>query len=227
MAPRKIVYMPLDEIIEAERNAKGHDEEGIGASVLRFGFVEPPILDERTGRLVAGHGRYAELKRLRDEGEPPPEGVSRRAGNVWRVPVVRGWASVDDDEALAMGVALNRLVERGGWRRDALYEDLQRLSLGQRGLDGTGFEPADLDDMARLAGPAPDLDELTRDHGTPGERDFWPVVRVQVSPATKAEWDTRWAQAVARTGGSDDVDELMRCVLDGAGRGFLEEHDPR
>lgn len=226
MAKRRLVYMPLSEIVAAERNAKGHDPEGIDASITRFGFVEPPIIDERTGRLVAGHGRYEKLLDKLDAGDAVPDGIEARKGE-WFLPVVRGWASTDDDEALAMGVALNRLVERGGWRRDALYEDLQRLSLGQRGLDGTGFEPADLDDMARLAGPAPDLDELTRDHGTPGERDFWPVVRVQVSPATKAEWDTRWAQAVARTGGSDDVDELMRCVLDGAGRGFLEEDDPR
>lgn len=208
MAPRTLVYMPLDEIVEAERNAKGHDDEGIGASVTRFGFVEPPIIDERTGRLVAGHGRYAKLRELYDAGESPvPDGIEI-VGDEWYVPVVRGWASADDDEALAMGIALNRLVERGGWQREVLYEDLQRLTQGERGLDGTGFIPADLDDLARLAGPPPDLDALSNRLGAPDERDFWPVIRFQVSPTTFAAWNARWSQAVA-VSGTDDPDVVL------------------
>jgi ParB-like chromosome segregation protein Spo0J len=61
---RWIDYVPLDEIAEAHRNPKLHDRRGIRASVTRFGFVEPITIDERTGRLVAGHGRLEQLRAI-------------------------------------------------------------------------------------------------------------------------------------------------------------------
>ena len=37
----------------------------LGGSISRFGYVEPIILDDRTGRMVAGHGRRETLLKMR------------------------------------------------------------------------------------------------------------------------------------------------------------------
>ena len=68
----RIEFMDLEAIRRAPRNPKGHDLERIGGSFDRFGFVAPPMLDEATGRLVAGHGRLdALVARKRAGGQPP------------------------------------------------------------------------------------------------------------------------------------------------------------
>lgn len=146
-------YMDLDEIVFAERNPKGHDLGLLDHSIGRHGFVEPPTLNETTGRLVAGHGRIEQLRARRDRGEDPPPQV-RPDGARWLVPVVRGNRWDTDAEAEAYLVTSNRLTELGGWDADPLLEvldDLVREDL----LEGTGY---DLEDVELLragdAGPA-------------------------------------------------------------------------
>ena len=73
--------MRLAEVQSAKRNPKRHSED-IGASIGRFGYADGVILDERTGRLVAGHGRLDELRRMQAEGEEPPDGI-RVNGEDW------------------------------------------------------------------------------------------------------------------------------------------------
>lgn len=142
--PRKIEYSPLAEIGRAPRNSKDHDEPGIGASIGRFGFIEAMIMDERTGCLVGGHGRLDELQRREASGEDAPEGIVVIGGK-WTAPVQRGWSSRSDEEALAAGIALNRIGERGGWHTVDLYEDLTLLASMDEGLVGIGFDAADLE----------------------------------------------------------------------------------
>ena len=63
----------------------------------------------------------------------------------------------------------------GEWDFDALSEwDLDVLT------DFGGFEPFELG----MGDEPPTLDELENEYGDPGERDFWPIIRVQVSPET-------------------------------------------
>lgn len=157
MGSRTIAYMPLDEIAPADRNPKLHDVETTLASVRRFGYAEPVLLDERTQQLVAGHGRLEALHEYRalmaaDVPDPEtglplavPDGI-RADRNGWRVPVVRGWASASDAEAEAAAIAFNRGPERGGWNEALLAEMLSALD----NLDGLGYDTADLDDL--LAG---------------------------------------------------------------------------
>lgn len=143
---RRIEYVALDQIAPADRNAKGHDDALIGASMDRFGFIEPGVLDERTGQLVAGHGRRERLIAKRDAGEEPPEGIVVRDG-IWAVPVVRGWSSTDDAEAEAAGLALNQATIAGGWDSETLAAMLNDLAASTLGFDGTGFVQANLDDL--------------------------------------------------------------------------------
>jgi hypothetical protein len=134
---RRIEYMSIAELERAERNPKAHARADMTASVDRFGWIEGLVIDERTSRLVAGHGRLEEARARHATGEGPPAGVVEE-GVEWKLPVVRGWASRDDAEAEAAGLALNRLVMSGGWRRQELYELLDAMDDDQ-GLTGTGF----------------------------------------------------------------------------------------
>lgn len=112
----------LDELRSALRNPKQHALEPLSASLAEHGAVEPPALDERTGRLVAGHGRVEALRLMRERGEPPPAGVLVDEAGVWRVPVLRGWSSRDDAEAERYLARSNRLTELGGWDDSMLRE---------------------------------------------------------------------------------------------------------
>jgi hypothetical protein len=58
--------------------------------MARYGVVEPPVLDERTGRLVAGHGRLEAFAEARAVGLDVPEGVRINAQGEWLVPVISG-----------------------------------------------------------------------------------------------------------------------------------------
>lgn len=164
---RRLIYMPLEEITEADVNPKSHATDAINGSVARFGYMEPMIVDERTGKLVAGHGRRADLLARRDAGEAAPDGIEVRKG-VWYVPVVRGWASADDQEAHAAGIALNRTTELGGWSDDlgAILAGLAENSA--LGLDGLGFDP---DDVEWLLDLNPAEGEPKRERSKPAETD--------------------------------------------------------
>lgn len=146
---RRIEFMPIKDVQPATRNVKDHDIEALEKSIARFGFADALVLDERTGKLVAGHGRLEVLGAMRDAKKPAPAGV-RVSGGQWLVPVQRGWASRDDIEAEAFLVAANRLVEAGGWDEKGLAEVLKTLS-DSSALDGIGYSQAEVD--ALLARP--------------------------------------------------------------------------
>lgn len=145
MPDRRLTYMPLDDITPASRNPKGHDVDGIQASIGRFGYVAPSVIDERTGRLVAGHGRIDALRAMRDAGQDPPAGVRLAAGGTWQLPVLRGWASRSDAEADAYLVADNEWTVKGAWNDGELGELLSDLVAADPDLLATtGFTDADL-----------------------------------------------------------------------------------
>lgn len=145
---RRLEHVPLDELVPALRNPKSHALAAIGRSIGQFGYVEPVVVDDRTGRLVAGHGRVEQLRRQRAAGEDPPEGI----GEDWSVPVLRGWASRSDEEAEAYLVAANRLGEVGGWDDHALAELL--AGVGEL-LPATGFTDEALAALIVKANPSP------------------------------------------------------------------------
>lgn len=145
---RRVEYMPLPTIEAAPRNAKRHATHAIRASVSKFGFAELPLLDERTGRLVAGHGRLDDIAARQRAGEEPPGGVRINDTGTWLVPVIRGWRSRSDQEAEAYLIASNQLTVRGGWDDDELAEALSELRDYDPALfDVTGFSAEQLADL--------------------------------------------------------------------------------
>ena len=134
----RVEYLSLSSLKPAKRNPKRHHIETVLASMLRFGYNVPMLLDERTGRLVAGHGRMEALKAAKASGQEPPDRIRVKDGH-WLVPVIRGVAFTDDKEAEAYLLADNQTTIVGGWDDKELKEILASLE-ADGGLVGTGFE---------------------------------------------------------------------------------------
>lgn len=152
---RHLDFLPLDDVVPAARNPKGHDLDGIQRSITRFGFVSPAVIDQRTGRMVAGHGRVLALRAMRDAGQSPPAGVQLDA-DAWMVPMLVGWSSRSDAEAEAFLVADNEWTVRGGWDDAGLGQMLADIAEADPDLMAvTGFTE---DDLSKLltGGDAPD-----------------------------------------------------------------------
>lgn len=150
---RWVEYMRLPDIAAAPRNPKRHAGGDIRNSLGRFGLAELPTVDERTGRLVAGHGRLDQLTEMRRTGSNPPRYVRIDDDGEWLVPVERGWSSDDDDAAAAYLVTSNNLTSKGGWDRDELGEMLTEINAVDHSLFlTTGFTDEALE--ALFADPA-------------------------------------------------------------------------
>jgi hypothetical protein len=149
--------MTVDDLPDAEVNPKNHDIHAIARSIKKFGVAETAVLDERTGRVLHGHGRRDALRLLRDTTTKIPDGVEVRADGTWLIPVLRGWESADDDHAHATALALNRHTEQGGWDETELAGVLDQLNNVDPDLPLTaGFDSNALDDLlARLEESGP------------------------------------------------------------------------
>jgi hypothetical protein len=122
----RLEYVALRELQRWPRNPKQHDEVSVAASIARFGYIQPAVIDEGTGRLVAGHGRLDALCNMRDRGEDPPARILV-VGNDWQMPVLRGVAFKDEHEAEAFLLADNQTTILGGWDDAALVAMLAEM----------------------------------------------------------------------------------------------------
>jgi len=122
----------VDDLRADPRNARKHGRRNIKAlksSLLRFGQVEPLIVQERTMQLIAGHGRLQAMKEL---------GFSHARCVV---------LDVSDKRARSLGVALNRTAELAEWDFDVLASLLQEAPDDGLGLEDLGFVQEELDAM--------------------------------------------------------------------------------
>jgi hypothetical protein len=165
-APRQVELVDLETLVPHPDNPKQHDLGLMRQSVGTFGYIEPIVVDGRTGFLISGHGRRDLLLDQRAKGEQPPDGVVLDpSSGRWLVPVVQGWASRSDAEARAALVTLNRTGEVGGWDKDKLLEVLQAASADDL-LAVTGYTDAD---VARMLKPPSDGSLLARSDVTLAE----------------------------------------------------------
>lgn len=142
----RIEYTPISTILKWPRNPKRHDEKTLDASITRFGFNDPPTVDEGTGHLVEGHGRIEALERRRKAGAAPPERVRIDSNGEWLVPIVRGVRFKDELEAEAYVVAHNRIGE-GLWENAILAEVLSAAR--QNNLEGIGYSSEEAERIIR------------------------------------------------------------------------------
>ena len=159
----EIEYIDLDDIIEADSNPKDHDIGVIYQSIKRFGFNNPIMLNEATGKLLAGHGRLQTLKIMKDNGEPAPDRINVEKDleddriEFWYVPVLKGVSIENVAEAQAYLLADNRITELGGWQPMDLMESLTDIIEQTGNLEGTGY---DLEDVETILG---DMETTTFD----------------------------------------------------------------
>ena len=150
-----VEYINLDDIVEADSNPKDHDLGVLYQSMKRFGFTEPIMMNEHTGKLLAGHGRLQALKMIKDNGETAPKriDVQKDTGDdtieYWYVPVITGISIENVGEAQAYLLADNRITELGGWKPMDLMESLSDIIEETGTLDGTGY---DLEDVETILG---------------------------------------------------------------------------
>ena len=126
-----ILRIPISTVCPDPSNARTHGDENleaITASLRRFGQAEPLVVQKGTNRLIAGHGRLSAMKSL-------------------------GWMEadvveleVDDLNATALGIALNRTAELAGWDDRVLSKLLAEIQ-SESTLDGVGFDDAELTEM--------------------------------------------------------------------------------
>lgn len=218
---RSVEYLPLDEVLTMfdPQNAKDHALDLIDGSVERYGIIDNITRDDRTGKIISGHGRATTLGAQRDRGDTPPDGVLVLEDGTWTVPVNVGWASKNDDEARAALIVLNRATEAGGWVDDALLTALDALSGTDIDLTDVGFTDADAAILRRLseaegvftAGAEHMLDEF-RDASGQTDTDYVPEY------AHKVAVYLRDAEAVAefkkRLKITDDLTHRLHYPLD-------------
>jgi DNA modification methylase len=142
--------VPLDALHPDPANVRVHDErnlEAIQASLARFQQVEPLVVQRSTGRVIGGNGRLTAMKAL-------------------------GWTEadivevdLDDTQATALAIALNRTAELAGWDNASLARILESLKADGQ-LDGVGFDEAEMQQV---------LDDLLAEQGIQTHQDDVPA----------------------------------------------------
>src|SRR3990167_9289221 len=136
----RLEYIPLSSLRAAQRNPKLHDQQAIHDSYQRFGFVSPILIDEKTQRIVAGHGRLEALLAMKSRGEQAPARIVVKDQD-WLVPVIRGLTFESEKEAEADLLAGNQLTIALGFDEKILAEILPDHQMNVTGL---GFSQEEL-----------------------------------------------------------------------------------
>lgn len=143
MTDLKIEHRPPGDLKPYARNARTHSKKQvaqIAASIDRFGFNNPVLVD-KGGVIVAGHGRVEAAKSLGLE----------------TVPIIR-LEHLTDAERRAYIIADNRLAEKAGWDHEILAIEVQNLMADDLDFDVaiTGFEMPEIDVLIEQLEPEPD-----------------------------------------------------------------------
>ena len=205
-----VEYMELSDLLTRfhPQNPKDHDISAIAESFIELEYRAPPLLDERSGLLAAGHGRIKALAMMKQQQMDRPEGILDQEGE-WLVPVNRG-SDFTPEQLQGYLVADNRLTELGGWDNVKLAQLLQEIANdGTVEIEATGYDAEGLDDLLRMLAP-PELDDLADLYGDSSDSDFWPTITLKVSPDTFQAY----TRIVAAYPGSDEVEKFSAWVED-------------
>ena len=128
-----IKRVPLESLHVDPSNARSHGAENMEAikgSLQRFGQAEPLVVQARSRRVIGGNGRLVAMKEL-------------------------GWTEcdiveldIDDLQATALAIALNRTGELATWDEETLAKLLQELK-AEDALDGVGYSDEDIDTLLK------------------------------------------------------------------------------
>ncbi len=157
-APLGLTYVRMSAIRPAERNPRIHGDRQVRVLanfMARVGFFNPCRVDERTQRLVAGHGRLDALGYLLSRGRSAPKGILIDDDGEWLVPLTRGWSSKDDAEAEAVVIGDNRMNALGEWHHKTTGQMLEDLQAADADLfEKLDYSAEDMDDVLARMGEA-------------------------------------------------------------------------
>ena len=145
MAMPELKQWPVDKLIPYARNARTHSPEQvaqIAASIREFKFTNPVLID-KDGGIIAGHGRVIAARQL----------------GMQTVPVLV-LDHLTETQKRAYIIADNRLAELAGWDIELLSLEIEDLRLEDFDIDLTGFDAEELealfDEDSGLSNDAPD-----------------------------------------------------------------------
>lgn len=120
-------WVPVDSLEPHPENARQGDVGAISESLRVNGIYRPLLVQKSSNLILKGNNTWQAVKALG-----------------WKeVPVT--YADVEDDEAVRIMLADNRLADKAGYYNVALASVLMDLD----SLDGTGFTPPDIDDIVK------------------------------------------------------------------------------
>jgi ParB-like chromosome segregation protein Spo0J len=136
---RYVAAYAIEKLKFDPKNAKKHAKQTISDSIRANDFYGAALAQEKTGLVLAGHGRIAGAKRTGIKEVPVifidvPDAVARRI------------LAVDNGSTLEEGFDEAKLA--------ALLEEIR----DEGGLYGTGYDEADLDELLKSAGADDDDD---------------------------------------------------------------------
>lgn len=162
--PLMVEHVPLDSLTPDPLNARQHKPsqiKQIARSIEAFAFNAPVLID-RDGKILAGHGRVLACRKL---------GWSE-------IPVIR-LEHLTPEQARAFAIADNRLVETSSWDQALLAEHFKALSAIDLDFDieATGFSVGEIDLTILDADSKPDSDAGDADCDDPLPSAGPPVAR--------------------------------------------------
>jgi len=132
----KVEEWSIGRVTPYAANAKRHPPAQvlkIIASINQFGFVNP-ILVDRGGVVVAGHGRLAAAMEM----------------GLKKVPVIK-LGDLSDDQAKALRIADNSIAESGtSWDPDMLEAELASLRAVKFDLEPLGLDAIELPELEEI-----------------------------------------------------------------------------
>ena len=129
----KFIKKKIVDLIPADYNPRKDlkpgdpDYEKLKHSMKEFGYVDPIIWNQQTGRVVGGHQR---LKILQDEGIKEAECVV---------------VNLDEEKEKALNIALNKIS--GDWDKDKLAPLMTDLQASDLDVSLTGFDEDEISDL--------------------------------------------------------------------------------
>jgi site-specific DNA-methyltransferase (adenine-specific) len=135
---------PITKLKPHPQNVRQGDIGAISISLEQHGQYRPIVVQQSTGFILAGNHTYKAAKALK-----------------WK-DIAATFVDVDDEEALRILLIDNRANDLASYDDSALVEMLKALMDTELKLDGTGFDPSDLDQL---------LKDLEMETGNPIEGD--------------------------------------------------------
>ncbi len=182
----------VDQLLANPLNFRLHpdnQQQALAGAIDDIGFIRSVTVNQRTGRVVDGHLRVT---------------LAARSG-VETLPVE--YVDLDEAEEAQALLSLDPIAAMAASDKAKLDELMRAVQSDDERVQAMISEIAEHEGMFDMLS----LDELADKYGETNERDFWPVVRVQVSPGTFAKFTGLMASAP----GADEA-EKFDAIISGA-----------